>query len=770
MPSTNMEPMVVVLMLALLLIVVTITVLAIYRRKSQGRKRPIERTERTLDEPTVVVETTLSAIKVASGETLLEEQVPECSTIQEPDHLEGEEAQPRLEVEEKLATSIEETKEEITEGEQPTTLEEIKPTIIGEVQLVTTEPKQRSAKVVPEQRKPIDRGGRPRKSTQKGDETSSQKTGHYSIKPEIVCWQKERLWFVGIEIPEELIENAETLEVFQNDLSLSKDSSKEACWLLNSISGQIVIRRDCEDNLKIELGQENCLVFKLSGQNLNQGRLVKTVSSGSYLVIVADDWKRYEVESGPPPIEPESVFLDGFLAHFFDIQRDTDTRIAFVTREGVPRLVTPDPPRFELIGERLEDASEKMGPLFSKPPKIHAIDLRAWKGIKTIVLGEEGSGKSRWRAQFSPDPDRVDQDLHSEILNKRGGWYFLRFYDRNDELVESLDFRFLSGLNQIKMPELSFFTPSSGYEPVCVELIHDSDISIHPVESMPDIQIGYGSGKTILKIPPDPGYDTTRWQAGYKGGPQIEMTILVERVWLALGEEGGEPSQWEDRPLVLSRDDFTATSTRAIWLRFPKTRWVDKISVGFQDAKAKSYPVRVTERTIALPLREFADTEEVANRAREHQLKVWIERNAIFETVVAILPALQIEISLRQWTGFGRYKTAIARAILKDGSGSFTVNGKLAGEYFKNAPAKARHFLWRFQDLPSARDVLSRLDVQLEVWGSSPTTIRQAKAVAHALARAMTMYEPKLKSLLKSAGFGGVRMLSSCQKEGRNKR
>ncbi|MEG3066463.1 hypothetical protein [Acetomicrobium sp.] len=173
--------------------------------------------------------------------------------------------------------------------------------------------------------------------------------------------------------------------------------------------------------------------------------------------------------------------------------------------------------------------------------------------MRRVVVGV------KWRTQFSPDPDRVDQDLHSDILNKRGGWYFLRFYDGNDELVESLDFRFLFGLNQIKMPELSFFPPSSGYEPVCVELIHDSDISIGAVGSMPDIQIEYESGKTILKIPPDPGYDTTRWQAGYKGGPQIEMTILVERLWLALGEEDGEPSQWEDRPLVLSRDDFTAT-------------------------------------------------------------------------------------------------------------------------------------------------------------------------------------------------------------------
>lgn len=770
--ATNVGPMAVVLKLALLFIVVAIisfVALAIHRDKAQEKKRPIERTERTLDEPTVASETGLSAMEEASGRTLLEEQAPECPIIQEADHLDEEKVQPQLGVGKKPVTAVEEIEEEGIEGSQPPTSEEIKSTIIEEVQPVVAEPKQTSAEVGQRPRALIDRGGRPRKPTQRGDETPSRRTGHYSLKPEIVCWKRERQWLIGIEIPEELIEDAETLEVFQNS-SLSQDDSKEACWLLNSISGQIVIRRDCEDNLKIELGQENYLVFKLSGQNLNQGRLVKSVSSGSYLVIVADDWKRDETESGPPPIEPEPVFLDGFLAHFFDIQEDTNTRIAFVTHEGVPILVTSGPPRFELIGERLEDASEKIGPLFSKPPKIHATDSWAWKEIKTIVLGEEGSGRGRWRTQFSPDPDRVDQDLHSDILNKRGGWYFLRFYDGNDELVESLDFRFLFGLNQIKMPELSFFPPSSGYEPVCVELIHDSDISIDPVGSMPDIQIEYESGKTILKIPPDPGYDTTRWQAGYKGGPQIEMTILVERVWLALGEEDGEPSQWEDRPLVLSRDDFTATSTRAIWLRFPKTHWVDKISVGFQDAKARSYPVRVMERTLALPLREFADTEEVADRAREHQLRVWIERNTIFETVVAILPASQIVPSLQQWTGVGRYKTAVARAILQGGSGSFTVNGKLAGEYFKNVPAKARHFLWRFQDLPPARDVLSRLDGQIEVWGSSPTTIRQAKAVAHALARAMTMYEPKLKSLLKGAGFGGVRMLSSCQREGKNKR
>ena len=111
----------------------------------------------------------------------------------------------------------------------------------------------------------------------------------------------------------------------------------------------------------------------------------------------------------------------------------------------------------------------------------------------------------------------------------------------------------------------------------------------------------------------------------------------------------------------------------------------------------------------------------------------------------------------QQWIGKGRYKTAVARAILHDGSGRFTVNGKEVGEYFKSAPAKGKRFLRRLQDLPPIEKTLSRLDVEVEVIGSNPWTMRQVKAVAHALARAIMMYDPKLEPLLKQAGFGGVK-------------
>jgi ribosomal protein S9 len=60
--------------------------------------------------------------------------------------------------------------------------------------------------------------------------------------------------------------------------------------------------------------------------------------------------------------------------------------------------------------------------------------------------------------------------------------------------------------------------------------------------------------------------------------------------------------------------------------------------------------------------------------------------------------------------------------------------------------------------MTDVRQVLARMEVSVDVRGSNPTTTRQAKAVAHALARALMSYDPQLKPLLKQAGFGGVRV------------
>lgn len=164
---------------------------------------------------------------------------------------------------------------------------------------------------------------------------------------------------------------------------------------------------------------------------------------------------------------PESVSLIGYRAHFFKLERGGNEKIAFRTPEGKSVVVESKTSRFELVGTCLNDATEGMGPLFGeRPPQIRALDEETWKNIGTIVLGEEGSRRGRWRTQITPIPDVMEQDLPSEVAARKGGWYFLRFYDTNDELIESLDFRFLCALKEIRMPQPSPLPTQDGHSSI----------------------------------------------------------------------------------------------------------------------------------------------------------------------------------------------------------------------------------------------------------------------------------------------------------------
>lgn len=486
------------------------------------------------------------------------------------------------------------------------------------------------------------RGGRPRVPIKAQEEQEKRVSKPRAPKAEIICWKSERQWIVAVEIPQEISEQA-SVAAFQGASRLSRDDSRGTCWHLEYPSEEVIVRWNegqIPSESRINLAHQY-LPFKLIGVNQNEGRYIKTPSAGSYLVIVPDNWMRDETVSGPPLVEPEPTSLTGYSAHFFELEKGG--KIAFRTPTGKPLIIQSEAPRFELVGTLLDDANENIGPLFSEPPRIRALGDRAWGKIKTIVIGEEGSGKSRWRTSFSPNPDQKEQDLPSEVVNRRGGWYFLRFYDENDDLVESLDFRFLSSLKQIQISRASPFPSKDGHEPTRVELCHDPACVVQPADAYGDIQIERFGDRTILTIPPDPAYDRTSWRVGLEDGPKVEVTILVERIWWALGEEDAMPSEWQDRLVTLSRDDFAATSQKALWLRLPRRRWVDKVLVGFQPGKARPYAVRAKEQTIAIPLRDFGDCAEI-QRAGSSMLNLWLEK----QPLAALLCEVVIRIRCKE--------------------------------------------------------------------------------------------------------------------------
>ncbi|MEW6567673.1 MAG: 30S ribosomal protein S9 [Chloroflexota bacterium] len=618
---------------------------------------------------------------------------------------------------------------------------------------------------------PVKRGGRPRRHAP-GD--LKQEPGQRAIraqKPEVVCWKTGGQWILGLEVPEELLEDSQ-LSVLQNGSHLHRDDWDERRWQLRHLAGTVVVQPNQEEpssEIEVRLGEGNYLVFKLSGRNRSEGRRIRSPSSGWYLAIVPEDWER-DATSGSPPVTPEYVSLDRYRAHYFLLQRGGCERIGFQTPDGSSVVVESRGPKFELLGTQLVDASDEMGALFSQqPPRIVAMDQGLWQEVQTIVVGEEGRGKGRCRIQFIPSPRGEEQTLPSEVMARRAGWYFLRLYGPTDELVESLDFRFVSSLRDIRFVDSSPSPLEEGHGPARVEFLHDRGCRVQPLSHIEGpVHIEQADDKTVLVVPPDPRLDLTRWRVCAEGSPPVEVVLLVERVWWALAAEQ-TPSSWVDKRVTLSPDDLGATSDKAIWLRMPKPRWADCVHVGFDRAKSRPYPLKVEENTIAIPLREFGDFEGARDGQVDVALKVWIEsRDWRGEVVPAVLPAWQTRpaetvlssapLQASRWLGLGRKKTAWAVAQLCPGGGAIEVNGHSVGEYFGHAPVKAKRFLNRLLELEEPQRALSGLDATVTVDGSTAHTTRQVKAVAHALARALTNHDPTMRRRLQEAGFGGVKV------------
>ncbi len=94
----------------------------------------------------------------------------------------------------------------------------------------------------------------------------------------------------------------------------------------------------------------------------------------------------------------------------------------------------------------------------------------------------------------------------------------------------------------------------------------------------------------------------------------------------------------------------------------------------------------------------------------------------------------------------GRRKDAVARVWIKPGRGDISVNGRKVGQYF------ARPVLRMLITQPFlVADRYNQFDVICTVTGGGLSG--QAGAVRHGISRALTSYEPDLRTILKAAGF-----------------
>ncbi len=99
-----------------------------------------------------------------------------------------------------------------------------------------------------------------------------------------------------------------------------------------------------------------------------------------------------------------------------------------------------------------------------------------------------------------------------------------------------------------------------------------------------------------------------------------------------------------------------------------------------------------------------------------------------------------------EYYGTGRRKSAVARVFLRPGNGDFKVNGKPFNEHFVTVAQR----IDAMQPLAAA-DMANNFNVVVTVDGGGVNG--QAGAVKMGIARALIVFNPELRSKLKSAGF-----------------
>ena len=110
-----------------------------------------------------------------------------------------------------------------------------------------------------------------------------------------------------------------------------------------------------------------------------------------------------------------------------------------------------------------------------------------------------------------------------------------------------------------------------------------------------------------------------------------------------------------------------------------------------------------------------------------------------------ILPEKQIDDLGRSYAT-GKRKDAVARVWVRQGSGNISINGKSSNDYF------ARPVLRMLINQPLiASDRKEQLDITCSVTGGGLSG--QAGAVRHGISKALVLFEPELKKILKSGGF-----------------
>ncbi len=373
----------------------------------------------------------------------------------------------------------------------------------------------------------------------------------------------------------------------------------EACRV-PSLTGRLAV--SCQDGRQhdLPLFEGEPLIFKLRKDWAGKGRRISRITRGHFIVIAPKKWER----TGHAPVEAHGCKDPEFRAHYFcrDENRSNDGGCGF--RQWNGSLVATG---IEPTGQRVFDDSDEGDLFVGEAPVLEPSPEIAWTRV-----GEEA--ENGWGENFRPD----EQSL-AEVLGGREGRFFLRVYDSEVSLRDSSVFRYWRNLSRIHVNGTEYTqdtvlapTPT-GYPDTEVRFVAADGSTLSPTLSPDALQSRAPSG--AINVPRHP--DADRISCGFEtDGSGVSILLDLPRIWWRLEDGWSDPGEWQDTPLVMTREVFRKRADAQATISLLSKRF-SRVRAGFDDEWGQQYDRRREEDRIAIPLFHFVDHKQIDLRLSE---------------------------------------------------------------------------------------------------------------------------------------------------------
>ncbi len=413
-----------------------------------------------------------------------------------------------------------------------------------------------------------------------------------SSRPELVCRRipASASWEVILTADEEAQLAAAHLEGAPLDFTDRRCS-------IPSLTGRLTVFFQNGQEHILPLFEGEPLIFKLPKNWAGEGRRTSGITSGHFIVIAPINWER----TGHAPVEAGNCTDPAFRAHYFHHDAAASDETAGGFHEWLGSLVATG---IELIGRSIYDDSDH-GMLFVGDPP----DLKPSPGIEWARVGEEI--EHGWGQNFRPSLQSLP-----EVLDSREGRFFLRVYDPQGRMLDSVAFRYIHDLSLINVNGTEYaqgtmlMPEETGYPRTEVSLVGADGSTLTPV--LPPQAQHEIAPSGAVEVPPLPEADCITCGLG-SDTRGVSIVLDLPRIWWRLEDGRLDLGAWRDTPFVMTREEFKNQAYAEATLSILSKRH-SSLRAGFDDQVEQPYSRTIEDNCIAIPLAHFVDHAQIDRR------------------------------------------------------------------------------------------------------------------------------------------------------------